>query len=181
MDSNRLRLRRYTAADLPHLVALDNDPTVMRFINGGVPVPSEAYQRNLLPNFTAAVQDPFGFWVCETLARAWVGWFSLRPAEDGAAEIGYRLAQSAWGQGYATEGCRMLIQSAFQAGCAAVIAKTYEHNAASRRVLQKLAFREVQRFRWTPEMASDTAVSYGSVWDGDDLVYELKEGDWQGC
>ena len=39
LETPRLRLRRFTAVDAEHLFALDNDPEVMRYLNGGVPTP----------------------------------------------------------------------------------------------------------------------------------------------
>ncbi|GAA3081011.1 hypothetical protein GCM10020000_78620 [Streptomyces olivoverticillatus] len=35
LRTERLVLRPFTEADVDHLFALDNDPDVMRFINGG--------------------------------------------------------------------------------------------------------------------------------------------------
>lgn len=42
LETDRLVLRAFTTADTDHLLALDNDPEVMRFINGGRPTSSEA-------------------------------------------------------------------------------------------------------------------------------------------
>lgn len=39
LETERLRLRAFTEADAEHLVALDGDPEVMRFLTGGAPTP----------------------------------------------------------------------------------------------------------------------------------------------
>ena len=39
LETERVLLRRFTAADADHLVELDSDPAVMRFLNGGTPTP----------------------------------------------------------------------------------------------------------------------------------------------
>jgi hypothetical protein len=57
----RLRLRRLTAADLDALHALDSDPAVMRYINGGLPVSREVFAATLLPVLLATGDTPPGY------------------------------------------------------------------------------------------------------------------------
>ena len=38
LETERMVLRRFTAADVDHLVDLDSDPEVMRFLTGGRPI-----------------------------------------------------------------------------------------------------------------------------------------------
>ena len=38
LESERLFLRRFTMHDADLLFELDNDPEVMRYVNGGIPV-----------------------------------------------------------------------------------------------------------------------------------------------
>jgi RimJ/RimL family protein N-acetyltransferase len=53
-------------------------------------------------------------------------------------ELGYRLRQSAWGKGYATEGSRALMDKGFtEFGVRCVVAETLAGNSGSRRVLEK--------------------------------------------
>lgn len=49
LETDRLVLRAFTAADIDHLLALDNDPEVMRFINGGRPTSRESIETRTLP------------------------------------------------------------------------------------------------------------------------------------
>lgn len=186
LQTERLLLRRFTAEDGDFLYALDNDPQVMRFINGGAPTPRQVIAQEILPRFCAYDQQQpgYGFWAAEKQAGGrFVGWFSLRPAaEAGTAVIGYRLCRAAWGQGYATEGVLALIAKAFaEMGLRRVVATTYEENLASRRVMEKAGLRLVRRFRLTPDdlAAADTFHSDAvEVWDGDDLEYALDKNDW---
>lgn len=39
LETARLRLRRYTKDDVDHLVTLDSDPEVMRYVTYGAPPP----------------------------------------------------------------------------------------------------------------------------------------------
>ena len=60
------------------------------------------------------------------------------------------MRASAWGKGYATEGARALIRRGFSAlGLRRVLATTYEHNHASRRVMEKLGMTPVRSYRMT--------------------------------
>lgn len=71
---------------------------------------------------------------------AMVGTASLRRSPGNKrAELGYWLAASAWGRGYATEACRAMIDLGFaQLGLARIYAQVIAGNAASCRVLDKL-------------------------------------------
>lgn len=65
-----------------------------------------------------------------------------RPPKDGVAEIGFGLAESARGQGYATDAVAELTRWAFtQAGVRRIVARTTEDNAGARGVLSRVGFR----------------------------------------
>jgi len=75
-----------------------------------------------------------------TLDRTIIGVCGLDPREDGP-EIGYWLGVDYWGQGYATEAVRALIDHAFgELGYEALAAGARVSNPASRRVLEKCGF-----------------------------------------
>ena len=59
--------------------------------------------------------------------------------EDGA-ELGYWIARQHWGQGFATEAGRAVIQIAATLGYSRVMAMHFLDNPASGRVLEKLGF-----------------------------------------
>ena len=189
LTTARMTLRRFTPADMDHLVALDADPEVMRYLTGGIPTPRAIIETRILPTFLASYdQSPgFGVWAAIATSTAdFLGWFSLRPAKDGAADeatIGYRLRRAAWGQGYATEGVRALIHRAFaELGVARVLASTYEHNRASRRVMEKAGMTLARTFRLTAADLAASPTFDGSsldAWDGDEVEYALTRAQWQ--
>ncbi len=144
LETDRLRLRPFTAADAPHLLALDNDPEVMRYINGGRPVGADDIRERSLPRLLHdhPCTGTRGFWAAEEKAAGtFLGWFELRPLADhdpAVVELGYRLNRASWGRGYATEGARALIRKGFtDLGAERVTANTMAVNAASRRVMEK--------------------------------------------
>ncbi len=190
LESDRLLLRRFTAADLDRLVELDSDAEVMRFLNGGEPTPRDFIQHEFLPRQLAGYERApgFGTWAAiEGSSGEFLGWFSFRPRQEGVpdeVELGYRLRRSAWGKGYATEGARALICKGFsELGVQRVVASTYEHNLASRRVMEKAGLTLARAYRLTPA-ALLAQQSYQAVssdpWDGDDVEYALAKADWEG-
>jgi len=152
LESARLRLRRFTAADLDCLVELDSDPEVMRWISYGVPTPRERYEREILPRWFAQYEATplLGYWAAETRDDGrFVGWFHLRPdrIDDGEQELGYRLRRAAWGLGLATEGSLALLEHGFRrVGAGRISARTLAGNHASQRVMQKCGLRYERDF-----------------------------------
>lgn len=140
LRTSRLTLRPVTPDDGADLVALEADPEVMRYLNGGQPVPEAG-----LPDgdfLTPRGTEPEVLAAQETATGRFVGWFAF--FDDGivdglrTAEIGYRLARSAWGKGYGTEGAKALIARAFDEwGFDCIKAETMAVNLASRRVMEK--------------------------------------------
>lgn len=189
LETERLVLRRFTAADVDDLFTLNSDPDVMRFINGGLLTARDFIQNELLPRY---LQDydrfpGYGRWaVIEQSSGDFVGWFSLRPQDSGRSgdvELGYRLRTSAWGRGYATEGARALIRKGFtELGMQRVFATTYQDNRASRRVMEKAGLSLVRTYRLTPEDLVVEGTNHSAsldLWDGDDVEYALRKTDWE--
>jgi len=180
--TTRLHLRPLLADDLDDLLSLDNDPEVMRFLNGGAPVSRQTMAAELLPDMLseADAHPGLGFWAVETRQDGgFAGWVSLRAGvPPGApASLGFRLHRAVWGSGLATEGARVLIDHAFiTLGLRELQATTYVDNVASQRVLKKLGFIETRRFRYVKEPAGlrETFVAGAEPpWPGDDIEYRL--------
>ena len=75
-----------------------------------------------------------------TLGGGVIGGCGIDP-RDGDAEIGYWLGSAFWGQGFATEAVRALIDHAFgELGHDVLVAGARVSNPASRRVLEKCGF-----------------------------------------
>ncbi|TMD44667.1 MAG: GNAT family N-acetyltransferase [Chloroflexi bacterium] len=185
LETERLVLRRFTEADVDHLVDLDSDPEVMRFLTGGTPTPREVIQNDILPAFLRSYEHfpGFGVWAAtEKASGEFLGWFSFRPkdaASPNDVALGYRLRRAVWGQGYATEGVRALIRQGFtELDVQRVFATTYQDNLASRRVMEKAGLTLVRTYRLTPAdlLAAGTYHSTSQdLWDGDDVEYALEK------
>jgi RimJ/RimL family protein N-acetyltransferase len=187
LETERILLRRLREHDATNLFALDGDPDVMRFINGGAPTPLADIQQRILPWFLGFYEqyDSFGFWAAVRKSDgAFVGWFGLHP-EDGRdpldLALGWRLIKSAWGKGYATEVATALVGKAFaELGAMRVFACTYSENLASRRVMEKAGLKFIRSFRMgAGELAAPmTYAPTDAVWPGDDVEYAAERRDW---
>lgn len=178
LQTERLLLRRITPDDVDDLVGLDADPAVMRYTTGGRPTPRAEIEDERLPRYLRYYeQHPgFGFWAAiERATGAFLGWFHFRPLPDappGEIELGYRLHQSAWGQGYATEASRALIHKGFtELGVQRVVASTMTVNVGSRRVMEKSGLRFVRTFmmEWPDKIEGD---------EQGDVEYALTRAEW---
>lgn len=178
LTTDRLVLRRFTAADADLLVELDSDPAVMRYVTGGVATSRREVVEEVLPAFLAHYEeyDAYGFFAAlERATGEFLGWFHLRPAKGAPPdepELGYRLRQPAWGRGYATEGSRALVDLAFErCGARRVVAETMVVNLASRRVMEKTGLSLVRTFRqpWPHPIEGD---------EHGDVEYALLREDW---
>jgi len=179
LETERLVLRRFTGDDIDHLVELDSDPEVMRFINGGRPTPRDEIENDVLPGFLGYYERyaGYGFWAAvERSTGRFIGWFHFRPAKEAPpdeVELGYRLRRSAWHKGFATEGSRALIDNGFaELGVQRVVAFTMVVNVASRRVMEKAGLRFVRVFHqpWPDYIEGE---------EEGDVEYALLRSEWE--
>ncbi|MFJ8162488.1 GNAT family N-acetyltransferase [Streptomyces sp. NPDC096136] len=179
LKTDRLVLRAFEVADADHLCALDSDPEVMRFINGGRPTSPETIRTRILPRLMDLYDcwNTQGYWAAyEEATGTFLGWFEFRPLEGDSpavVELGYRLNRAAWGRGYATEGARALIGKGFaELGVERVTANTMAVNTASRRVMEKSGLSFLRHFTgdW-PEAIEGS--EHGEV------EYELTRAGWE--
>jgi RimJ/RimL family protein N-acetyltransferase len=179
LETERLVLRRFTPDDVDLVTALDADPAVMRYINGGRPTPRDEVRDDYLPFWLAYYDrgDRYGFWAAmERDTGGFLGWFHLRPRRedpDDEPELGYRLLASAWGRGFATEGSRALIRKAFEElGARRVYATTMAVNTGSWRVMEKAGLRRIRVFHepWPDRIEGE---------EHGDVEYALTRDEWE--
>jgi RimJ/RimL family protein N-acetyltransferase len=141
LETLRLALREFVAADAGDLYRLDRDPRVMKYIGDG--------HLSTRADIAATMQriprvyrlyPGFGTWYATRRDTGrFIGWFTLKYIPDTVdVEVGYRLRHDAWGQGFATEGARELVRYGFDTvGLTRIIGITHPDNAASQNVLKK--------------------------------------------
>ena len=177
-ETPRLYLREFTADDADLLFELDSDPAVMHFITGGVLTSRQAIETGVLPTLLDYHRRSpgFGFWaVVERASDEFIGWIHFRPRPDdppGHIELGYRLRQRSWGQGYAAEASQAVIERGFgDFGVERVVAETMVVNTASRRVMEKCGLRQIRVFHadWPYPIPGD---------EHGDVEYALTREEW---
>ncbi|MEL7187067.1 MAG: GNAT family N-acetyltransferase, partial [Pseudomonadota bacterium] len=152
--SDRLIFTPLELTDIDLAVELWTDPEVVRYVED---VSTEAEIRQEMPDvIKRGGNGAIGEWCIagretgEKLGSAYLlpmptevddfdyGLLDMGQMPDADIEVGYFLKPSAWGQGYATEICRRMLQFAFQEALLdKVVASVDASNVASRNVLEK--------------------------------------------
>ncbi len=143
LTTERLLLRDWRETDREPWVAMNADPEVMRYFPS---TRSRADSDQAMDRFQAMLRrQGYGLWAVEVPATGeFIGFVGLNPAPDDypaapAMEIGWRLARSSWGHGYATEAARAVLAHAFgPIGFTDLVSFTTVTNTPSRRVMEKI-------------------------------------------
>lgn len=115
----------------------------MRFIGrSGRPFTEEQTKRQLDVFERVWRERDFGVWAVERAeGGALLGWCGFLPFEGEDVELVYLLDEPYWHQGFATEAARAVVEwGVTERGWQRLVAVTYEENAASRRVLERLGW-----------------------------------------
>jgi RimJ/RimL family protein N-acetyltransferase len=177
LETERMLLRQFTLDDVDHVLALDSDSEVRRFVEDGEPVNRDEITQTVEHWMGYyARSDSYGFWAAiQKQTGEFLGWFHFRPRQGDPTdtpELGYRLVAAAWGKGYATEGSRALIDKGFEStDIVRVVAGTLAVHAASRRVMEKAGLRHTRTYptEWPVHLPGD---EHGEV------EYALTRAEW---
>jgi RimJ/RimL family protein N-acetyltransferase len=150
LRGDKVLLRALTRADLETLRGFVNDPDVMRTSNTFRPVSDfeqDAWWESLIKNSHAVW---FGIEALDAPGRL-VGTCCLVDIDAVArqAELRVRIGdRDAWGKGYATDACALLLAHAFERlNLHRVWLRVLEMNASAQRVYEKLGFAVEGRLR----------------------------------
>ena len=113
--TDRLHLRPISAADFEAHARITADAEVMQYINDG-PLSRVQAWWNIARYVGHWQLRGFGMWaVVERSSREVIGHIGFLNPEGGHGfELGWALARSAWGQGYALEGTRAAVAYGFE-------------------------------------------------------------------
>ena len=151
LNTERLRLRPFLVTDAEAVSLLAGDEEVARNTLN-IPHP---YDRRHAEEWIASHRDQFQ-------RRESVTYAITDPVDDGligavglildtvndSAELGYWIGRDHWGQGFATEAARAVLEWAFDAlDLHRIHASHFPRNPASGRVLEKLGMRHEGRLR----------------------------------
>jgi RimJ/RimL family protein N-acetyltransferase len=180
LETERLILRDWREADWQPFFRHTNTPAVMRWLGGPLDEAGQAKMRDRLP--LVAHEHGHCFWVVERkpdgghLAGELIGFCGLKRANMaggpiGDFEVGWRLREDAWGQGYAKEAARASLDAAFGHFAAPeVVALTLSENIASWGLMERLGMhrRPELDFR-CPDFLPDEVT----------IVYSISAEEWR--
>jgi RimJ/RimL family protein N-acetyltransferase len=175
IETERLILRDWRETDIAPFIRHTNTPAVMRWLGGPADL-EEARGRIVERTMRWQEERGFTFWVVERKQDgALLGFCGLKIADDpsspveGACEVGWRLREDAWGQGYAKEAAVASIDFAFdRLGADHVVALTVEENEPSWGLMLRLGMRR------RPELDYEMENWAG----GTIIVYSVSREEW---
>ena len=175
LTTRRLILREFVAEDWRPVLSYQSDPRYLRYYEWEERTEGDA--RAFVQRFVDwQMEEPrLRYQLAVTLARdgRLIGNCGVRLERAGAlvGELGYEIAPTHWGLGYATVAARAMVRLGFQElGLHRIWSHTVAENLASRRVMEKLGMccegrlRENERFK-------------GRWWDT--VIYGILVRDWQ--
>jgi RimJ/RimL family protein N-acetyltransferase len=142
IETPRLVIRPWVEADRAPFAAMGADPHVMAHFPSLL---SRAESDALVDRIKAMMADQgFGFWaVARRDTGAFIGFCGLNRVSfpcpvEGEIEIGWRLAHSAWGQGFAREAAQACLDWGFGHGLQRITSFTVPANTRSWSLMQRL-------------------------------------------
>ena len=149
LETARLRLRRWRDEDRRPFAELNADPAVMEHFVAPLGRRESEELVNVIEDGFAS--RGFGLWALEVLdGGEFIGFTGLSvPSFEAhftpAVEVGWRLARTAWGNGYATEAGLAALRFGFdRAGLEEIVAFTSTGNARSRAVMERIGMSAVE-------------------------------------
>jgi RimJ/RimL family protein N-acetyltransferase len=173
-DSARLSYELITKGDAELLFKLDQNPEVMRFINGGQQTSMKEIVDVFIPRVKKFTNPALGWGLWKVTVKtdqSFIGWILIRPMEFFTPnpeldnlEIGWRFMQSSWGHGYATEAAlavKAIVEQHDNVKKISAIAD--EKNIASLLVMKKIGLSYVKNHLYKGPMGDMQVVYYQKV------------------
>lgn len=142
IKTERLMLRDWRDSDLAPWAAMNADPEVRHYLGG--PLTYEQAAAWVLNYQDDLDRHGYGFWAIETRATGeFIGFTGLATVDDEmpftGIELGWRLARSAWGNGYATEAGQAALRHGFDVmDLSVIVAVTMAQNLRSQAVMRRI-------------------------------------------
>ncbi|MER7778595.1 GNAT family N-acetyltransferase [Streptomyces sp. NPDC096191] len=142
LRTDRLVLRRWRDSDLAPWAAMNADPEVREHL--GEPLTREQSDASVAGFRADFERRGYGWWAVEVRTTGeFIGFAGLDEVEDGlpftGVEIGWRLARSAWGRGYAGEAARAVLAHGFEVlELPEILAVTTATNVRSQAVMRRI-------------------------------------------
>lgn len=140
LTTTRLVLATPALAHVPQMAALANNKRIHEVLSR-LPHPYAEKDGEEFVTKIARGETEFAWSILRD--GDYVGTVGLHLLPDQLPELGYWLGEPHWGQGFATEAGRAVVDAARAAGAAALRSRALLSNSGSRNVLKKLGFAEI--------------------------------------
>jgi ribosomal-protein-alanine N-acetyltransferase len=175
LETPRLVLRELHADDVPAIQGYAGDVDVVRHLDWGPNAPEDTAQFLATASAARGVVPRTAYHLAISLKTAGrlIGGcrIEIRSPVHRSGDLGYVLARHAWGQGYATEATRALLEFGFERLALHRVWATCDvENHASARVLEKIGMRREGQLRQNVRRRGEWRDSY---------LYAILEPEWQ--
>ena len=175
--TRRLLLRQWRDDDRTPFALLNADPLVMEHFPAAL---TRDQSDTLVDRCRERIsRDGYGLWAVEIRASCeFIGFVGLavptwKAAFTPCTEIGWRLARSAWGYGYATEAANAALATAFgEIGLENVVSFTTTGNLRSQHVMQRIGMTN------RPSEDFDHPLMMGGPLSRH-VLYRISRADWE--
>ena len=140
LTTARLVLATPALAHVPQMAALANNKRIHEVLSR-LPHPYAEKHGEEFVSEIARGETEFAWSILKD--GTYIGGMGLHLLPDQLPELGYWLGEPHWGQGFATEAGRAVVEAARAAGAAALRSRALLSNSGSRNVLKKLGFVEI--------------------------------------
>lgn len=143
LETKRCYLREFVADDVEPMHQLNTDTDVMKYINGGKPMPYEYSKKAVMRYIDSYYAQNPGLGVWATVLKdsdQFIGWTCLKHLDQSEhIELGYRYLKEFWGQGYASEVSYALMKYGFEElELKEIVGIAITENTKSTHILQKV-------------------------------------------
>lgn len=154
IETERLILREFREEDAPRLLRLNSNINVIKYLHMEPMKNMEEALKDVKWVTDQYPKNKIGRWIMlEKSTGEFMGWTGLKledmemNGQQDFYDVGYRMLPEFWGKGYATESVLASLRYAFEEmRLEKLNAAAHWENLASRRVLKKSGFRELNIF-----------------------------------
>lgn len=178
IETDRLILRTWQDSDTAKMAKINKDAKVMEYFPGIVDM--QGTQRLIDKINKHYDEHGYTLYAVEIKAtKQFIGFVGLLNATfyahfTPATEIGWRLGSQFWGQGYATEAARAVLDYAFnQLNLDEIVSFTTANNLASRRVMEKIGLKRNPK----DDFDNPNVINYPDLVPH--VLYRLKRSDYK--
>lgn len=140
-ETPRLILRQITIEDAPLILELNSDPEIVKYVHEPTLQTIDKAEKIIKDIILPQYKNNLGRWAIHIKDNMdFIGWCGLKHRHElNEIDLGYRLMQKVWGNGYATEAAQQTLKYGFDnLNLKLITGRAHIENLASIKVLEKI-------------------------------------------